>query len=61
MTRCGMGHCQGRMCGAALSEIIAEDLKIDPCDLKPLNIRPPVRNISLSELSRVKLLETQPQ
>ena len=59
ITRCGMGHCQGRMCGAALAEIIAENLKLDPTDLRPLNIRPPVRNISLSELSRVALLEDE--
>ena len=59
ITRCGMGHCQGRMCGAALAEIIAENLKLDPIDLRPLNIRPPVRNISLSELSRVALLEDE--
>ena len=60
-TRCGMGQCQGRMCGTALAEIVAEDLSIDPCEFKPLNIRPPVRNISLSELSQVTLLEPQPQ
>ncbi len=59
ITRCGMGHCQGRMCGTALAEIIAENLKLDPADLRPLNIRPPVRNISLSELSRVALLEAE--
>lgn len=59
MTRCGMGQCQGRMCGIALTEIIAESLKLEPCDFRALNIRPPVRNISLSELSRVSLLEPQ--
>ena len=61
MTRCGMGHCQGRMCGTGLSEIIAEKSQVEPCDLKPLNIRPPVRNISLSELARVNLLEADDQ
>jgi len=59
MTRCGMGHCQGRMCGAALAEIVAENLKLDPSDLRPLNIRPPVRNISLSELSKMDLPEAE--
>ena len=57
LTRCGMGHCQGRMCGAALAEIIAGELKIEPEDLRPLTIRAPVRNLSLVELSEVSLLE----
>jgi NAD(P)H-nitrite reductase large subunit len=57
LTRCGMGYCQGRMCGAALVEIIAGALKIEPEDLRPLTIRAPVRNLSLVELSEVSLLE----
>jgi bacterioferritin-associated ferredoxin len=61
MTRCGMGHCQGRMCGSALAEITTDFLKLEPADLKSLRIRPPVRNISLSELAGLSLLETTPQ
>ncbi len=56
LTRCGMGPCQGRMCGAALAEIVAGELELEACDLRPLNIRPPVRNLSLAELSEVDLL-----
>lgn len=61
LTRCGMGHCQGRMCGGALAEIIAGEFNIEPEHLRPLNIRAPVRNLSLSELSEVVLLETSDQ
>jgi bacterioferritin-associated ferredoxin len=61
MTRCGMGQCQGRMCGLALAEITSDLLKLEPGDLKSLNIRPPARNISLSELAGLSLLETTPQ
>ena len=61
MTRCGMGQCQGRMCGLALAEITSDLLKLEPSDLKSLNIRPPARNISLSELAGLSLLETTPQ
>lgn len=57
LTRCGMGPCQGRMCGSTLAEIVATELKTDPSTLQALNIRPPVRNLSLSELSEVELLE----
>jgi thioredoxin reductase/bacterioferritin-associated ferredoxin len=60
MTRCGMGQCQGRMCGIALAEITTDFLKLEPGDLKSLSIRPPVRNISLSELAGLSLLETTP-
>jgi len=58
MTRCGMGQCQGRMCGSALAELTAEFMKLEPEGLKSLNIRPPVRNIALAELAELHLLET---
>jgi len=61
MTRCGMGQCQGRMCGIALVEVMTDLLKLEPGDLESLSIRPPVRNISLSELAGLSLLETTPQ
>ena len=60
MTRCGMGQCQGRMCGIALAEITADFLKLEPGELNSLGIRPPIRNISLSELAGLSLLETTP-
>ena len=46
------------LCGAALAEISAGYSGMDAGDLVPLNIRPPVRNISLSELAELDLLET---
>jgi len=57
LTRCGMGPCQGRMCGSALTEIVAAELQIEPEVLQPLKIRAPLRNLSLIELSEVQLLE----
>lgn len=57
LTRCGMGHCQGRMCGVALAEIVAGELKLEPDELQPLSIRAPVRNLLLSELADMDLLE----
>ncbi len=56
LTRCGMGHCQGRMCGAGLAEIAAGELSIETCELQPLNIRSPVRNLPLAELAGMELL-----
>ncbi len=49
-TRCGMGPCQGRMCGPALGEIAALALETAPYTLGALNIRPPVRPIPLREI-----------
>ena len=41
MTRMGMGHCQGRMCGPALQEMIAREKGLTAADLGYLNPRPP--------------------
>ncbi len=57
LTRCGMGPCQGRMCGPALCELIAHHTGTDISQIPVLNIRPPVRNISLEELAGIDLLE----
>ena len=58
LTRCGMGNCQGRMCGNGLVEIIAGELEYEADKLQQLNVRAPVRNLSLLELSEVDLVET---
>ncbi|MBW1697190.1 MAG: FAD-dependent oxidoreductase [Deltaproteobacteria bacterium] len=51
MTRMGMGHCQGRMCGPALQEIIALEKGLPAADIAYLNPRPPVKPIPLSALA----------
>jgi thioredoxin reductase/bacterioferritin-associated ferredoxin len=59
LTRCGMGPCQGRMCGMALNEIMSEALGVAASDFRPLNIRPPIRNVSLAELAELTLLDEE--
>ncbi|MCG8564943.1 MAG: (2Fe-2S)-binding protein [Desulfobacterales bacterium] len=49
-TRCGMGPCQGRMCGPALAEIAAQALNRPVPQVGALNIRPPVRPIPFKEI-----------
>lgn len=49
-TRCGMGPCQGRMCGPAMAEIAAGALAENVPNLTPLRFRPPIRPIPLNEL-----------
>jgi NADPH-dependent 2,4-dienoyl-CoA reductase/sulfur reductase-like enzyme len=49
-TRCGMGPCQGRMCGPAMAEIAAKTLNGKVPDLTALRVRPPIRPVLLQEM-----------
>lgn len=46
-SRCGMGPCQGRMCGPSLSEITAATLSTSPKKVGSLRIQQPFRPVSL--------------
>ncbi len=46
-SRCGMGPCQGRMCGPALAEITASSLSTSPAKVGNLQVRQPFRPVSL--------------
>ncbi len=48
-TRCGMGPCQGRMCGSALAEILAQELGRNIESLPLLRTRQPFAPVSLEE------------
>ena len=50
-TRCGMGPCQGRMCGLAAAGIIAEVLGKSPRDVGYFRCRAPVKPINLAQLT----------
>jgi bacterioferritin-associated ferredoxin len=50
-TRCGMGPCQGRMCGLPVAEIIARARGVDIETLGTFNVRPPLKPLSLQELA----------
>ncbi len=54
VTRCGMGPCQGRMCGPALAEIIGNELSLSPEQVGVLTIRPPLKPLPLEEMSIVE-------
>jgi thioredoxin reductase len=54
LTRCGMGKCQGRICGPVVSSIIAKSQKIEANDVGYYGVRPPIKPISVGELSDVK-------
>ena len=56
-TRCGMGACQARMCGLTLSEMIAHHRKADMTDVGYLRIRPPIKPITVDQLSEMAIVE----
>jgi NADPH-dependent 2,4-dienoyl-CoA reductase/sulfur reductase-like enzyme len=50
-TRCGMGMCQGRMCGPTVSEVLARARGISPADIGAYHIRPPAKPVTVDELA----------
>ncbi|MEE4242199.1 MAG: NAD(P)/FAD-dependent oxidoreductase [Desulfopila sp.] len=55
VTRCGMGPCQGRMCGPAVAEVIAAELHISPEKTGLLTIRPPLKPVPLAEIAEMEI------
>ena len=49
--RCGMGPCQGRLCGLTVTELIAEARGVSPREVGYYRIRPPVKPITVGELA----------
>lgn len=57
ITRAGMGPCQGRMCGSAINEILADELESTPDEVGYLTIRPPLKGVPLGEIAAMKFTE----
>ena len=51
VTRCGMGPCGGRQCGAALARLTAEVHGLPPDACLPPRVRPPIRPVRLGMLA----------
>ncbi|MGO6746662.1 FAD-dependent oxidoreductase [Rhizobium ruizarguesonis] len=47
--RCGMGPCQGRLCGLTVTEVIAEARHVEPSEVGYYRIRPPIKPIMLGD------------
>jgi len=56
--RCGMGPCQGRLCGLTVTELIAEVRGISPAAAGCFRLRPPVKPITLGEIAAMPKTET---
>jgi NADPH-dependent 2,4-dienoyl-CoA reductase/sulfur reductase-like enzyme len=50
-TRCGMGPCQGRLCGLTLTTLMAAETGLSPQETGTLRIRPPLKPLTLGELA----------
>jgi NADPH-dependent 2,4-dienoyl-CoA reductase/sulfur reductase-like enzyme len=50
-SRCGMGPCQGRLCGLTVTEVIAQARGVSPPEVGHYRIRPPIKPITLEELA----------
>jgi NADPH-dependent 2,4-dienoyl-CoA reductase/sulfur reductase-like enzyme len=50
-TRCGMGPCQGRMCGLTVTEIIAERRGVPPSQVGHFTARFPSKPVTLGEIA----------
>ena len=49
--RCGMGPCQGRLCGLTVTELIAQTRGVAPQEVGYYRLRPPVKPITVGELA----------
>ena len=55
--RCGMGPCQGRLCGLTVTELIADVRGVPPEKVGYYRLRPPVKPITLGELASMPKTE----
>ena len=49
--RCGMGPCQGRLCGLTVTELMAEGRGVTPQEIGYYRLRAPVKPITVAELA----------
>ncbi len=56
-TRCGMGPCMGRLCGNTVSQLFAKYHDKTVSEIGHYRIRPPVRPLTLKQLSNLDLGE----
>ena len=59
--RCGMGPCQGRLCGLTVTELIAEAHGISPTEVGYYRLRPPVKPLTLGELASIAVNDAATQ
>ncbi len=53
-SRCGMGPCQGRLCGLTVSELIADLTDLPVSEIGYYRLRPPIKPLLLEELAELQ-------
>lgn len=51
MLRCGMGPCQGRMCAATVTDLLADVQQRHQADVGSYRLRPPIKPVPLCEIA----------
>ena len=54
-SRCGMGPCQGRLCGTTVCELLAEALGRPVAEIGAYRVRPPIKPVTLGALAAAEL------
>lgn len=60
-SRCGMGQCQGRMCGQTIALILAEYSGVPMKDVGYFRLRIPVKPLPLDQLAHLQNAEYDPE
>jgi octopine oxidase subunit A len=55
--RCGMGPCQGRMCGLTVVDVIGDARGVDPAEVGYYRLRFPIKPLTLGELASLPQTE----
>jgi NADPH-dependent 2,4-dienoyl-CoA reductase/sulfur reductase-like enzyme len=55
--RCGMGPCQGRLCGPTVTEMVAQARSVSPADVGYYRLRTPVKPITVGEIASLPQTE----
>ena len=50
-SRCGMGPCQGRLCGNTVTQLLAQELGRTPDEIGAYHVRPPLKPVPLASLA----------
>lgn len=58
-SRCGMGPCQGRLCGLTVSELIADMTELPVSEVGYYRLRPPIKPLLLEELAELQVPATR--
>lgn len=53
VTRCGMGYCQGRVCGTTVEQLAAQAAGRMPGERGGFNMRPPIKPVPVSVLAQL--------